>query len=150
MLCVCTKRVCVRFTVLVCKAVQLAFSCQTSSILFPFIPIPWFWLFNRCLSFQSSILGAGNFFFWIHNTHNSEHSNSISTAGYFDLMIYARSFRFRYSWWLRFQLDNVYHVNNEQSCRLSKDRYQAFISISTIPEFLPQIRLHSSDSFLKL
>ena len=38
--CVCTKRVCVKFTVLVCKAVRLAFSCQTSAISFPFIPIP--------------------------------------------------------------------------------------------------------------
>ena len=41
MLCVCTKRVCVRFTELVCKALRLAFSCQTSAISFPFIPIPW-------------------------------------------------------------------------------------------------------------
>ena len=40
MLCVCTKRVCVRFTDLVCKAVWLAFSCQTSAISFSFIPIP--------------------------------------------------------------------------------------------------------------
>ena len=41
MLCVCTKRVCVRYTELVCIAVRLAFSCQTSVISLPFIPIPW-------------------------------------------------------------------------------------------------------------
>ena len=40
--CVCTKRVCVKFTVLFCKAIRLAFSCQTSAISFLFIPIPWF------------------------------------------------------------------------------------------------------------
>ena len=40
MLCVCTKRVCVCNTQLVCKAVRLAFSCQTSAITLPFIPIP--------------------------------------------------------------------------------------------------------------
>ena len=40
MLCVCTKRVCARFTELVCKAVRLVFSCQTSAISFPFIPVP--------------------------------------------------------------------------------------------------------------
>ena len=43
MLCVCIKRVCVRNTELVCKAVRLAFSCQTSAISFPFIPIRWSW-----------------------------------------------------------------------------------------------------------
>ena len=41
MLCVCTKRMCVRFTLLVCKAVRLAFSWHTSAISFTFIPIPW-------------------------------------------------------------------------------------------------------------
>ena len=41
MLCVCTKRVCVCNTELVCKAVRLAFSCQTSAISLPFIPIRW-------------------------------------------------------------------------------------------------------------
>ena len=43
MLCVCNKRVCVfvRFFELLCKAVRLVFSCQTSAIAFPFIPIPW-------------------------------------------------------------------------------------------------------------
>ena len=41
MLFVCAKSVCVRFTKLVCKAMRLAFSCQTSVISFPFIPIPW-------------------------------------------------------------------------------------------------------------
>ena len=40
MLCVCNRRVCVKFTVLVCKAVRLAFSCQTSAISFPFILFP--------------------------------------------------------------------------------------------------------------
>ena len=40
MLCVCTRRVCVRNTELVCKVVRLAFSFQTSAISFPFIPIP--------------------------------------------------------------------------------------------------------------
>ena len=30
-----------QFTVLVCKAVRLAFSCRTSAISFPFIPVPW-------------------------------------------------------------------------------------------------------------
>ena len=40
MLCVCTKRVCVCNTELVCKAVRMAFSCQTSAIALPFIPIP--------------------------------------------------------------------------------------------------------------
>ena len=40
MLCVCSKRVCVRNIKLVCRAVRLAFSCQTSAISFPFIPIP--------------------------------------------------------------------------------------------------------------
>ena len=40
-LCVCTKRVSVCDTELVCKAVRLAFSCQTSVISLPFIPIPW-------------------------------------------------------------------------------------------------------------
>ena len=34
--CVCTKRMCVKFTVLVCKAVRLDFSCQTSAISFPY------------------------------------------------------------------------------------------------------------------
>ena len=38
--CVCTKRVCVRFTELVCKAVRLAFLCQANAISFPFTPIP--------------------------------------------------------------------------------------------------------------
>ena len=38
--CVCTKRVFVKFTELVCKATRLAFSCQTSAISFPFIPVP--------------------------------------------------------------------------------------------------------------
>ena len=46
MLYVCAKRVCVRFTKLVCKAMRLAFSCQTSVISFPFIPIPWVYLSN--------------------------------------------------------------------------------------------------------
>ena len=39
MLCVCTKRLCVCDTELVCKAVRLNFSCQTSAISLPFIPI---------------------------------------------------------------------------------------------------------------
>ena len=39
MLCVCTKRVCVRNNELVCKAVRLAFLCQTSAISLPFIHI---------------------------------------------------------------------------------------------------------------
>ena len=38
---VCTKRVCVRNSELICKAVRLAFLCQISAISFPFIPIPW-------------------------------------------------------------------------------------------------------------
>jgi len=42
MLCVCTKRVCVCNTELVCKAVQRTFSCHTSAIALPFISIPWF------------------------------------------------------------------------------------------------------------
>ena len=42
MLCVCTEKVGVKNTELVCKAVRLAFSCQTSAISYPFIPIPWF------------------------------------------------------------------------------------------------------------
>ena len=46
MLCVCTKRVCVCNNELVCKAVWLAFSCQTSAISLPFILIPW----ARCTS----------------------------------------------------------------------------------------------------
>ena len=41
MLCVCTKIVCVCNIELVCKAVRLAFSCRTSAISLPFIPIPW-------------------------------------------------------------------------------------------------------------
>ena len=41
MLCVCTKRVCVCDTELVCKAVRLAFSCKTSAISIPFILLPW-------------------------------------------------------------------------------------------------------------
>ena len=42
-MCVCLyqKSVC-KVTVPVCKAVRLAFSCQTSAISFPFIPIPWY------------------------------------------------------------------------------------------------------------
>ena len=36
-----TKRVCVCNKELVCKAVRLAFSCQTSAISLPFILIPW-------------------------------------------------------------------------------------------------------------
>ena len=40
MLCVCTKRVCVCYTELVCKTVRLACSCQTSAISLPFILIP--------------------------------------------------------------------------------------------------------------
>ena len=40
MLCVCTKRVCVCNNETVCKAVPLAFSCQTSAISLPFIRIP--------------------------------------------------------------------------------------------------------------
>jgi len=39
--CLYQKSVC-KFTVLVCKAVRLAFSCRTSAISFPFIPVPWF------------------------------------------------------------------------------------------------------------
>ena len=55
MLWVCTKRVCVRNTELVRIAVWLAFSCHTSAIFFPFIPIPWFQLeienfFSSCQS----------------------------------------------------------------------------------------------------
>ena len=42
MLCICSKRVYVRFTEIVCKAVRLAFLCQTSAISFTFIPIPCF------------------------------------------------------------------------------------------------------------
>ena len=47
--CVCTKRVCVSntkpkaCTVGIYKAVRLAFSCQTSAISLPFIPIPCVW-----------------------------------------------------------------------------------------------------------
>ena len=40
-LCVCTNWVCVCNSALVCKAVRLALSCQTSASSFPFIPIPW-------------------------------------------------------------------------------------------------------------
>ena len=40
MLCVCIKRVCVCYKELVCKAVRLTFSCQTSAISLPFILIP--------------------------------------------------------------------------------------------------------------
>ena len=42
MLCVCPKRVCVWNNELVCKAVRLALSCQTSAISLPFILIPMF------------------------------------------------------------------------------------------------------------
>ena len=38
--CLYQKSVC-KFTVPVCKAVRLAFSCRTSAISFPFIPVPW-------------------------------------------------------------------------------------------------------------
>ena len=51
MLCVCTKRVCMCNTELVCKAVRLAFSYQTSAIALPFNP--WFipyWLDDKCFS----------------------------------------------------------------------------------------------------
>ena len=51
MLCVCTKRVCMCNTELVCKAVRLAFSYQTSAIALPFNP--WFipyWLDDNCFS----------------------------------------------------------------------------------------------------
>ena len=41
MLCVCTERACVCNKELVCKAVRLAFSCQTSDISLPFILTPW-------------------------------------------------------------------------------------------------------------
>ena len=44
------KNVCVRFTELVCKAVRLAFSCQTSAVSFPFIPIPWEILMDKELA----------------------------------------------------------------------------------------------------
>ena len=49
-MCVCLyqKSVC-KVTVPVCKAVRLAFSCQTSAISFPFIPIPGTPLFNLIL-----------------------------------------------------------------------------------------------------
>ena len=54
MLCVCTKRVCVCYTELVCKAVRLAFSCRTSVISLPFIPIPWFWVLDSCHFFPKT------------------------------------------------------------------------------------------------
>ena len=41
--CVCTKRVCVCYKELVCKAVQLAFSCQTCAISILFIFVPCFY-----------------------------------------------------------------------------------------------------------
>ena len=54
MLCVCTKRVCVCNIELVCKAVWLAFSCQTIASSLPFILIAWFWQ-SICTSFYLSI-----------------------------------------------------------------------------------------------
>jgi len=42
--CLYQKSVC-QFNVLVCKAVRLAFSCRTSAISFPFIPVPWVTLY---------------------------------------------------------------------------------------------------------
>ena len=47
MLCVCTKKECVKFTEFVCKTVRLAFSWQTSAISFPFIPIPCMYLIGE-------------------------------------------------------------------------------------------------------
>ena len=40
-MCVCLYQKSVKFTVPVCKVARLTFSCQTSAISFPFIPIPW-------------------------------------------------------------------------------------------------------------
>ena len=58
MLCVCTKRVCMCNYELVCKAVWLAFSCQTSAISLPFILICWAkyaaLLYTRNLLFKSN------------------------------------------------------------------------------------------------
>ena len=42
-----TKRVCVCNKELVCKAMQMAFSCQTSAISLLFILIPWVIIINR-------------------------------------------------------------------------------------------------------
>ena len=63
MLCVCTRRVCVKFTTLVCKAVRMAFSCQTSAISFPFIPIPWFNLPLVNLEMSNTTIFKSNFLF---------------------------------------------------------------------------------------
>ena len=69
MLCVCIKRVFVRNYELVCKAVRLAFSCQTRAISFPFIPITcWkskftFTRLDKWLSFLIKVFIFGPIFF---------------------------------------------------------------------------------------
>ena len=50
MLSVCTKRVCVCDKELVCKAVRLAFSCQTSDISIPFILISCKWVYVQSIA----------------------------------------------------------------------------------------------------
>ena len=48
MLCVCTKKLCVCDTELVCKAVRLAFSSQNCAITLPFILVPWYQVMCIC------------------------------------------------------------------------------------------------------
>ena len=65
MLCVCTKRVCVYYNELVCKAVRLAFSCQTSAISLPFILIPCLYMTTFRLKRSIVYRHTNSFTIWI-------------------------------------------------------------------------------------
>ena len=74
MLCVCTKRLCVCNNELACKAVWLAFSCQTSAIPLPIILIPWYRLTGSMYYYCRDvdyILGGEEYLTFSHCTVNS-------------------------------------------------------------------------------
>ena len=82
MLCVCTKRVCVRFTELVCKAVPLAFSCQTGAISFHLIPIPWVVVNAALKEVLNIIIKKKNFKTFYSTTHRENHKRQICMYKY--------------------------------------------------------------------
>ena len=102
MLCVCTKTVCVRFTELVCKAVRLAFSCQTSSISFPFIPIPCYFQIINLTSFLNFSVFYINLFYFIALLLHKDSLRIVLYNVYFIVSFYWYSRHYRHKTFISF------------------------------------------------
>ena len=124
--CLYQKSVRVCNTELVCKAVRLAFSCQTSAISLPFILNPWlgttYFLINQCLN--------QIFLFHQYIEFPIRHKWLFS-----DFFKFFKCCLFNKNFWKSTENDwTMRHCKNQQHIKITYFQWYEFISISdTVP-----------------